>query len=116
MHFDKKYNLFYIKNIREGYFDTITHICKNNNYTELNESLLTLLVQLLHVDYFFAYYRQSILENIVFLLNKTSLSGINNTCPIERLLFIKLFNLLILSTVVLNSLAIEYIVSPLFTT
>ncbi len=76
MHFDKKYNLFYIKNIREGYFNTITHICKNNNYTELNESLLTLLVQLLHVDYFFAYYRQSILENIVFLLNKTSLSGI----------------------------------------
>ena len=75
IYFDKKYNLFYIKKVREGYFYTIDYILKKNNLNELNEDILTLLVQLLHIDYFFMYYRQYILENIVSILNKTVISG-----------------------------------------
>ena len=67
--------------------------------------------------YFFAIFHKESPDCTIYVISSvgSSISGIINCCPTDRIFDVKLFAVFKLSTVVLNCLAIEYSESPFLT-
>jgi len=77
--YDKKYNIFYNKDIRRLYIETILFISNKNNFTDLNVDILILLIKILHTDYFFTFNKNDLIKSIVDVLIKQNKSEIKLT-------------------------------------